>query len=459
MRPGLPTSTTLPTIRSTWPQRFGFILFASLTIPPLLLWQAWKTKSFRYKHWLLTAFVTMYGATISITYMGGIVRGGVSDGYFHLFLVHYHYVGLSFEQFLIELWNTLTFQSNEVTAIRDPYKHIVSYLTGGVLGMPGLFFPVVAFVYGYFFTGSMLEIFRHFEKSRLNYVLFGFIAIFFVFKNVEGVNTVRTWTGLWILVYACLKYYDTKNPRYILLMLLPPFVHFGYLIMVIPALIVLVFGNRTTLYAVLFVASSVTNLFPQDIVLDTVTTTDLGARATQSYFRELRGVDHEAVMERVRTEEMRWWFASTRFGIQKWALNVLIYTVLAAGIYFVCMNYRQKSLFSIGLLMLTFSNSLWFLSAVSNRMWVIGCVFAMAAFVMANLQRDTRTKIVAKQPSYYKLGLHFSLLLFIPYFLFAVSQLLEFISIWVLMAPFMVWIDQGLMMSLKELLRILLPFV
>lgn len=420
-------------------------------MPALLLVQAWKTKSFRYRHYLLTAFVTAYGATIAIQYDP---TGQGADGVRHLLSVYQHYVGLSFEQFLIELWGSVTFQAE---GPKDSYKHIVSYLVGGVLGLPWLFFTVVAFVYGYFFTGSLLEIFKHVRWSRLNYVLLGFAALIFLLKNIEGINTVRTWTGMWVLVYACLRYYDTKHFRYILLMLMPPFIHVGYFVMVLPALAVLVFGNRPLLYAGLFVLSSFTTILNPGTAVEALSVTDRGAQQVRSYYREeTRSVDEIIQQAGANT---RWYRTYYKAGIQKWALNVFIYTLLLGGIYFNCMSYRQKTLFSIGLMTLTLSNAAWFISALSNRSWLIGCTFVIAAFVMANSDPESRTRIVNSIKPYYKLGLHFSLLLFVPYFLYNLSVLIDYPSVFTFAAPFAVWLDPDVNMSIKEFLRMLMGIV
>jgi hypothetical protein len=435
--------------------RAGYIVLVSIVAPIFLLVAAFRTKSNAYRHWLLTAFVTMYGATILIRYDP---TGAGSDGVRHLLLVYDHYVGMSFSQFLADLWASIAFQEASHGGIRDPYKHVVSYLVGGVLGFPPLFFTVIAFVYGYFFTGSLLEIFRHFDWRKTNYIVFAFAAMFFLLKNIEGVNTVRTWTGLWILVYGCLKYYDTKKPQYIVLMMMPLFIHYGYFMMLIPALFVLLFGNQPKLYAALFVLSSVTTIInPGDIgeIVDVVSTTERGRGAVNSYLVE----EPMTLQERADwalSMEGRWYRDFQFLGLQKWALNVLIYVLLAAGVYTSVMNYRQKTFFSIGLLTLAFSNSTWFLYAVTNRSWIIGCAFVLAAFVMVRSDPSTKMKLLSNPPPYYRWGLHLSLLLFLPYFLYNLSILIDYISLFMFVIPFLVWIDPDMNMSIKYVLQALL---
>src|SRR6056297_1686955 len=77
--------------------RAGYLIFAAVVAPIFLLVAAWRTNSAKYRHWLLTAFVTMYGATIMIQYDP---TGEGSDGVRHLLMVYEHYGGMSFAQFL-----------------------------------------------------------------------------------------------------------------------------------------------------------------------------------------------------------------------------------------------------------------------------------------------------------------------------------------------------------------------
>ena len=428
-------------------------VFASLIAPPILLLAAWRSRSERYQHWMLTLFVTLYGATIAIAFDP---YGAGPDGVRHLLGVYTHYVGLGFGQFLNELWQILTFQVSDAPS-RDVYKHVLSYLTGGVLGMPVLFFPIVAFVYGYFFTGSMLHVFRHFGATKLTYVFLGFAVLFFLVKNIEGVNTVRTWTGMWVLVYACLKYYETKKLRYALLMFAPPFIHYGYFIMAIPAWLVLVVGNRPRVFAILFVLSSFTTFFNPGTVTELIAVTEVGESSVRGYFRE-EGATSEQILTSAQERGQRIWRTLEQIGIQKWALNAFVFTLLLTGVYFSVMDRFQKTLFSIGLLTITLSNATWYLYAVSNRSWIVGTVFLLAAFLMAR-QDPTTSARLPNSSLFYNIGLRLSLALFVPYLAYNLSILLDFPSVFLFSMPFMVWVFPEMNISIKEALRYLVGVV
>ena len=415
----------------------------ALLVPALLIVDLIKSQSWRHRRWIITLFFTLFGSLILL---------GTSDGYRHQLAVDTYYASMSLGQFLRELWEILTFQINDSPS-KDVYKHVISYVFGGVLGTPRLFFPFVAFVYGYFFSGAVLHVLTNFRLSQTNYVILAVVFVFLFLKGLEGVQTVRTWTGLWVLVYACLKYYETRRYRYLLLMFAPPFIHIGYFLMAIPAWVVLVFGNRGLLYASIFAASTVANFIPADPALDLIAQTERGAYQVRAY----RVDEQTAALEEFQAQsaQTNWYNAYRRAGLQRWAPTVLVFSLLLSGVYFRGMTAYQRRILSIGIVTLAFSNLTWFLFAVHNRSLTVATVFILAAYLMARLDPQTKELFVGL-PAYYKLGLHLSLALFFPLMLFQVSVVLDQVSLFLLAFPFLVWMSPEANMSLKAGLNILL---
>ena len=423
-------------------QRTLSLLLPAMIAPWILLIAAWKSASQRDRHWLLTFFFTIYGATISIAYDP---LGLGADGVRHLLKVYVHYVGLSFGQFLSELWLILTFRPAETTN-EDVFIHVVSYLTGGVLGEPRLFFPTVATIYGYFFAGSMLEVFKNSASGRRTYVFIAFGVLFFLIMNVAGVNKVSMWTAMWILVYACLKYHSTKNFKYLILMFVPPLVHVSYFLLAVPAWLLLLLGNRSAIYAALFVASSFTTFLEPTAVVDVISTTELGEAKVKGYYVE-EPLDQREAGHRI-------WRWLQLLGVQRWALTVLIVTLLLTGVYRVSMNKFQKTLFSIGLLTLTLSNASWYFWAVYTRAWIVGCVFVLAAFLLVQ-QHPTASRIPWSHPLY-KPGLYISLFLFVPFFVYNLSVLIDFPSVFLVALPFLAFLTPEANISIKDFAQLIL---
>lgn len=422
--------------------RFYTAIFFAFISPIFLVISAFKSFSWSYKRWALTLFITIYGSTIQLMES--------NDGFRHRAKVYDHYLDLSFQDWLYELINILTFKIN-ASGVQDVYKHVLSYFVASI-GMPGFFFTLVAFVYGYFFSGAMLLILRNFWHVNKSYLFWGFVILFLLIKNIEGVNTVRTWTGLWVLVYACLRYYEQRKLKYLILMFVPPFIHMGYFIMAIPTYLVLVFGNRKLVYAILFVLSSFINFINPTDVTPQVEQTELGAKKLRGYYVEEQ-TDTQTKLQYENQRNATWYRKFQKAGIQKYAMNIFIYSLLFSGIYFKYMTPYQRTIFSIGLLTLTLSNTTWFLFAVSNRSYIVGMIFIFAAFIMSYLNQST-SKNNFSNNIITNAGLLISFVLFIPYLIYNLSDIFQYPSVFLLFAPYLVWIDESINISMKEFVKL-----
>ena len=80
-------------------------LSMAATLPGLLAVEFWKTRSERYRHWLLTLFMVVLGFVAVVDASGDATR--------HLMDVEFVYAEMSLGLFLEELWRILTFQLTE----------------------------------------------------------------------------------------------------------------------------------------------------------------------------------------------------------------------------------------------------------------------------------------------------------------------------------------------------------
>lgn len=429
--------------------KYVYSIIFTFIMPFFVLWQSVKSRSNAFTRWGITLFFTIYGSTIMLN------QG--ADGYRHRQKVYDLYMDMSFERFIIETAQMLALQPT-LSGAQDPYKHIVSYIVGAVLQMPGLFFVVIAFVYGYFFSGAMLMVFRNFFNVKKNWIFWSFAAMFFLLKNIEGVNTVRTWTGLWVLFFGAVKYYETKKLKYLILMLCPPLIHFGYFVMIIPALGVLILGNRPILYGTVFVLSSFANIINPQAATEQISKTELGEQKIRGYYVE----EEQSTEQKLEAQEtkggVKWYRRFQKAGIQIYAMNILIYSLLFYRVYPRSLNKLEGKIFATGMMTLAFSNVTWFLPAVSNRTSIIGFVFVLAAFVM--FMQRTGFHLGLKGSKFpLKLGVTVAAIGFIPFLVYNISTLLDYPSFFLFYAPFVVWFDAGLNLSIKEVLRTILPFL
>lgn len=392
-----------------------------------------------FKRKLLIVFVTIYGSIITISES--------NDGFRHLENVYVHYVNLSFIDFFSEIFDILSFSDNP-SINDDLYIHVVSYITGGILGMPQLFFVIVAFVYAYFFSGSIFRLIKVTKGIKYSWLVYGFIGIFILWKNIEGINTVRTWTGLWVLFYACLSYYQTGKKKYLFLMFSPPLIHIGYFIMAIPAWTVLLLKVRHKLFVVLFIASFSTSVLnPQRMLLTQLEKTEVGQNKIRGYYVEERATTNELLDIYVKNT---WYKTLYGLGVQNTGINILAFIIISLGFY-KKMNYVEVHLFSIGILTKALSNLTWFLTAVSNRSGLIAGIFILASIVLF-LIRINNLKLSFERYKLYNSLMSICFLLFIPFIVYKIADMIYFISVYILAFPFIPWFTNTMNYSIRELL-------
>jgi hypothetical protein len=210
----------------------------------------------------------------------------MGDGAVHLENVHTHYTYLSFSQFWEELVSLLSLNPTSNTN-DDPYIHILSYIVGTIFNSPNLFFTGVALVFGYFYSGALVKLLSHVNwKTKYNkfYFLF-FLVLFLLFKTPGDMQSVRTGTAVWVVIYSLISYHQTKKNKYIFLLLATPLIHFAYAVLIIPFLVVLLSGFRNPkFYFIIFMVSVLSsNLINPESANDIVSQTEIGASKAKAY--------------------------------------------------------------------------------------------------------------------------------------------------------------------------------
>lgn len=168
----------------------------------------------------------LYGLTIEL--------GEDMDGVRHVERVAEHYSNLSLGQFIHETYSIGTL-SGETGYVSDLYIHFISYIAAFFGGGKMVFFGLVGLIYGYFFFKSVHKIFERVNLiDNISYVL---LALLFLWKGLEGMNTVRTWTALWVNFYFVFRYIETGKKHYMFLSFTSVLIHFSFLIFTIPLIV------------------------------------------------------------------------------------------------------------------------------------------------------------------------------------------------------------------------------
>lgn len=415
---------------------FSFLMM--LISPVLTVIVGFREKSFEFRRALLTLGITFYGSIISLS--------ETTDGYEHYERVLNHYTNLEFNQFFYELIAILNFASFPTTN-DDVFIHLLSYFVGSILQIPQLFFVFVSFIYGYFFSGSVLKVVTIIPKTKVSYLFYAFAIIFILIKNIEGINTVRTWTGLWILFYAAFSYFETNNRKYLFLMFVPPLIHVGYFVMAIPVWVVTLFGSKYRLiYLGIFIISFIGSL-PQNTILDKMAGTELGKSKSEAYYVD----DIEEYEKSKIKKDSTWYLVQKKLKYENYSTYLIIFTLVIGGIYFIGMDKLESNLFSVGLLSFALSNFMEFIFAIHNRLALIGIVFIIATLVLL-LKRNYFNEKQQGVNFIYHLLFSISILLYIPFIIYKIANLIYFISVFVFALPFIPWINSEYNFSIREFL-------
>lgn len=413
------------------------MLFVS---PAIVAINGIRSKNATYQKWILILFVTFFGSVITLS---------TSDGAIHLGRVYEYYLDLSWRDFWVNTFQILQFKSVEGTK-GDLYIHILSYFTGGILGFPPLFFVLVSFVYGYFYVSSLLLILKRYQPQA-KYLIYLLGVVLVMWKGLEGINTVRTWTGAWILFYSFWKFSETKNKKYLLLIACTPFIHFGYFVMSLPVWGVLLIGPRPILYTIVFAMSFFTSL-NADFVTRNISVTEVGENRVAGYYQEgptnVYGTGKGGGNFYIRYGKR---------GLNFVSINLLAFLIIP--FFYLQKNSMrfelERKVFSAGLMLITLANLMTFIPALFNRTMTNAGIFILAAAILV-IAKNSFWGFPRWRPLILKIGIVASLLLFFPFLLFRLSGFLQFCSAYMLALPFIPWFIEDANMSLRELITFFL---
>ena len=426
--------------------KYHFILF--FISPVLGLIYGLKSKSLAYLRWSIFGFVVIYGSLFNSSFLG--------DGAVHWDNVYNHYQYLDFSVFWSELLDIMSFDhSREVND--DPFIHILSYFVGTILNAPGLFFVFVGAVYGYFYSGVMVKIIGYINwKSNYNkfYFIF-FLTMLILWIFPLKMQTVRSWTGMWVLLYAILSFHETRKKKYLLLALMPPLIHIGFLALAVPIWIVLFssFRNPKFYFIVFILSIFFSNALQQTGFSSIASQTQVGASKIEGYTLDEARIDRN-------TTKMEAKESSTRFYKRFESLNLQT-NVLSGIILFIFIFLRKRGfgkienlLFSYGLAMAAFSNFFTSIYAVHNRGWEIVAILILSLLVIFlsknNLNSIRYSFFKVKLPLFiFTIGL-------IPFSLYLLSSVLTYTSPFAFFLPVISWIDSEIATNLRAFIGLIL---
>ncbi len=420
-----------------------FIISIFSPILSLLLGLSKKISSKNIEIFFIVA-IGFYGLTM--------IMNESADGFRHLKGVYEVYEPMSLQLFITDFFDILIlrprFEVND-----DLFIHILSFLAAKTHS--DLFFGYVGLVYGYFFVSSLFIVFRFVKKRNFPLIgrgiLFWTFVLLILWKFVEGINTVRTWTGMWFVVFMMLKHWETQNKKYLFFILFSPFFHIAYFIFVVPIIGSYFLKNYLKIAFVIFVLSFGTNIFSgaRNIINVTPEDNELVQSKVDAYYDDGSGefrADRRAAKEK---KDRRFYAALYRSGLH---LN-LIFIVSAILFYYeskyrIITNLQLNQIFAAGLLLMASGNILFFLSDYVHRAFTFGgMLVSIILFILVRVDFSF-FKILRKNYMLNLLLYGFSFL-----FLYQIMNISYFTGVTFLLLPPLSLIFPDLQISIRELLN------
>ncbi|MBX9889405.1 MAG: hypothetical protein K2Y30_15910 [Flavobacteriaceae bacterium] len=408
----------------------GYLILIFLISPFLGIVKVFKIKDEK----TITFFGTLLFGLVGSTFV--YIKG--TDGHSHLMKAIVFYTDMSLGDFFTKTYEIITFNSTKGST--DLYLHIISYLSASVLQNPSLIHVFAGLVLGYFFTKSVLLVMRDNLETKKGYILIGFIVLFLLVKSIGALNSIRMWTGMWVLFYGTYSYAINKEKKYLYIILFSVLVHFSYVLILIPVVISYVAQKRKIIVTFVYALSFFTTL---------------GFSVFQAYIPESDLLEKKQKYTVIDSNEKAKLFEKTaqnakaananlNFYKGSGEINYLNYSIVGLTILLLFFYLRRETdaklnfLIAIGVGLYTFANLVSFSPALQGRSKTIAATFILAAaihlqFTMNKYLLSQKTKRI------FNTGFVLFLISVIPMFLFQISDIMYNISFFILLFPQVSW--------------------
>ena len=408
----------------------GYLIFLFLLSPFLGVIELFKIKHEK----TLIGFGTLFFGLVGSVFV--YVKG--TDGYSHLMNAKLEYLNMSFSDFLKQSYNILTFTANEGAA--DMYIHTLSYLSASVLQIPELIHVFAGFILGYFFTKSVLLVLKGNLRTKKDFILIGFIILFMFIKSIEALNSVRMWTGMWLMFYGSYGWTVYKKKTYLYIILFSILVHISYVIVLFPIIVSFLFKNfKKTI--IIFYIFSFFNTLSFSFIEPVLPKSDLFESKQNVY-----AIDKDDKV--MRFEEMRANYKSQlnqsnfykAFGPSIYTNYSIVFLSFLLSFFYLkeTTDNNFKFLIATGIVMFALSNLINFVPELQSRLKIIASTFILAAAIYLQLTIKDYY-LTTKNKRFMKFGFVLFLISSIPMFLFQISDIMFNISFFLLLFPQISW--------------------
>lgn len=333
----------------------------------------WKEKWAKNAFW----FFCVYLGAIHIYWPEGTTLGvGADAGRYYLRMLNLRNTGATIQT----IFSSYLKEYN----VMDLYFPLISLLVGKVTDNGHVFFAVLAFVFGYFYSRNIWYVLERLPEKSMGLIAM-FVCMFFMICPVSQINAVRMMTGLHVYVYALLPYLYERNTKRVWLVALVPFIHFSFLYVTVIALAYILLPYLVKINSKTFRISVIT-IF---IISMTFTALDFGRTAELllryspvEYSRRISGyVNQNTAESRASKVVLTNWYVKVAPRTLLWTGNLLL-----LGVFFVLMKKRQKHenlwhFLMFTMILRSFANAARLVPS-GGRFQVVSNMFLFALFIL-----------------------------------------------------------------------------
>ena len=414
------------------------IIIITLISPVLGFYYSIKDLKWPQRRWALIILITIFGSILTFP--------EAADSY-RVQQQAFNYAGMSFYEFINILKHIVTL--NPLSGYpSDVYIHVLSYFSGSIVGLPKLIFVIASFVFGYFYVTALSKILRWNKHNRKSIIFSAVILIFIILRSIDSLQSVRAWTGMWILFNGVFSYLQTHKKRYFWLILAAPLVHFMYFVISLPAIFVIFFKKLSPkIFILIYFSSFFININPVDVI-NKFKKNNLAEKKISGYYQN--GVD--PYLSRIEAQKNTVWYA--RFGNRDALIyggNAFALTLILGGFFNKKrMTKLEMGLFSVGLMMASLANLSNFVFTFYTRTMANAVLYILATVVLlairGELLRNNGSKLILT-----RIMLWISILIFVPKVVYTLANIIYYTSFYMLAAPFLGWLPD-LNVSIREVL-------
>lgn len=425
----------------------GYLILLFLVSPLIGLLNLIKQKNEKQ----ITFFGTLFFGLLGSVYIYFVEN----DGYRHRMLAKEHYLNMSILEFFEKTYHIFTLSPRG--GATDFYLHSLSYISAAILQSPSLIHVLAGLVLGYFFTKSVLLVLKGNLKVKKSWILLSFIFLFLLIRSLSALNSIRMWTGMWVLFYGTYSWATTKEKKYLYVIFFSILVHFSYAVILIPLVAAYVNRERKRLVVLIYVVSFFSTIgfsfmesyIPQFDLLETKQSQYIIDSEEKAERFEKRSIERGEVKDK------------KNFYSGSGQANYYSYSIVGLSIILIFFYLKKISnanfiiLVSIGLGLYAFSNLVAFSPSLQGRTSTIAATFLLAAAIQLQLTLK-KYNLGIKIKMRLNLGLVVFLISSIPMVLFQISYILQGFSFFSFFFPQISWIMGDNDFSIRQAIGILI---